>query len=114
MLSELLIKFILSPAGLISLVPCGLFLSFIVKSMRYLWSLPHCTIEKARKTMIVSKDAKRDLLMLVFIDALYFISWNAPPLQSYSVSMKWLVLAAFDIIMLYMSLFSLVTVVVAK
>jgi hypothetical protein len=88
MLSDFFINFFLSPAGIISLVPGSLFLWYIVKSVRYLWSLPQCTLEKARKTLIVAHEAKRNLLVLVCIDTLYVISWNAPPLQSSSVSMK--------------------------
>ncbi len=114
MLSDFFINFFLSPAGIISLVPGSLFLWYIVKSVRYLWSLPQCTLEKARKTLVVAHEAKRNLLVLVCIDTLYVISWNAPPLQSYSVFMKWIVLAVFNVIMLYMSLFSLAAVALAK
>src|SRR5260221_12073972 len=114
MLSDFFINFFLSPAGIISLVPGSLFLWYIVKSVRYLWSLPQCTLEKARKTLVVAHEAKRNLLVLVCIDTLYVISWNAPPLQSYSVSMKWLVLAGYNLIIFYMSLFSLAAVALAK
>ncbi len=114
MLSDFFINFFLTPAGIISLVPGSLFLWFIVKSVRYLWSLPQCTIEKARKTLMVAHEAKTNLLVLVFIDALYFIDWNAPPLQTASISLKWIVLAVYNTIMLYMSLFGLAAAVLAK
>lgn len=68
MLPDFFYKFILSPAGIISLVPGSLFLWYIVKSVRYLRSLPQCTIEKARKTVIVAHEAKRNLVT-------YLVKW---------------------------------------